>query len=104
MHVINFLHALLKVLLVVASLAFALRVSKSFCVNAIGCKLLASVNMVAVITHAFRVVFCIGMLAIRDNSAFTTFPRLCSNRLGHHLSWSHHLVILKESTTLRLLF
>lgn len=73
-------------------------------VNALGCILFAAVNMVAIITHAFRVMFSSSMLTVGDYFGLATSSGHCGYRLGHHLSWSHHLVFLLSSTILILFF
>ena len=46
-------------------------INESIFVNALGGILFAAVNMVTVITHAFRVVFSSGMLAVGDCISLT---------------------------------
>ena len=51
---------------VVALMTPVLRIGESIMMNTLSCIFLAAINMVTVITHAFRVVFSSGMLAVGD--------------------------------------
>ena len=89
---------------VVALMTSIPRICKSIFVDALGRIFLAAVDMVAVITHAFGVVFSSSMLAIGDYFSLTASTSLCGYWLGHHLSRRFHLGYLLTSTTLIRLF